>query len=248
MIYRKPRVWPSVTIKYCGDSCTFPLNQFSEIGGFECWKNCRPKGDKLATNLANGNPGVIVTLLTNWGVIPQEGGKKLHDHVNYYVFFSGFCLFTPHPPRKFKPSRRIHWWSVDAQCQLVVLGQAFRSAWGACLDLSRTWKMRARAGAVGRRVPVSEEMIGIVDQWMLTDSLVRLEKPDGNMKQVVSDLFQMEVQSAEKTELRLHQNSHCSLVRRDPELLAFIITARCTTTYNTNIYVYTSWDACNAWI
>jgi hypothetical protein len=59
---------------------------------------------------------------------------------------------------------------------------------------------------------------------------------------------QMEVQSAEKTGLRLHQNSHCSLVRRDPELLAFIITARCTTTYNTNIYVYTSWDACNAWI
>ena len=98
MIYRKPRVWPSVTIKYCGDSCTFPLNQFSEIGGFECWKNCRPKGDKLATNLANGNPGVIVTLLTNWGVIPQEGGKKLHDHVNYYVFFQDF-VYSPltHP-------------------------------------------------------------------------------------------------------------------------------------------------------
>ena len=28
----------------------------------------------------------------------------------------------------------------------------------------------------------------------------------------------------------------------------YVDTARCTTTHNTNIYRYTSWDACNSWI
>ena len=221
------------------------------------------------------------------------------NHVNYYVFFQDF-VYSPltHPANLNHPWVRIHWWSVDAQCQLVVLGQAFRSAWGACLDLSRTWKMRARAGAVGRRVPAeiplekNKKQRGLdtfpgLFHLTVVGAIALSSEPTGNQGMEKSfessslwrddwdhrgpvdvDRFsgspfnlmetwnrlsqicfnQMEVQSAEKTGLRLHQNSHCSLVRRDPELLAFIITARCTTTYNTHIYVYTSWDACNAWI
>lgn len=197
-------------------------------------------------------------------------------------FFSGFCFFTPHPPRFLKPSMMIHWWSMPSVSWLYLARRSDRhgapvlicpvpgrNSVGEKEKTKRTWHIswwKIHLTVVGAIVVVGSEPTGNqgMEKSFESSSLWRDDwdhrgcwqilwftfQADGNMAGKHSDLFQSNggPKCRKKQVLRLHQNSHCSLVRRDPELLAFIITARCTTTYNTNIYVYTSWDACNAWI